>query len=350
MEVPFIFLNKLLSETAKRGANSLHLSVGSLPIMRVDGELENVEENGILSLEILQKILDSFLEKEEKERLKKQKELVVVKTFAGGFRFRVNIFFQKNMPSVSFSFINDKIFNWDELELTDKFKELIQKKSGLIIFAGSNDSGKTGTIASMIENINNNYKKYIITLEKPIEYMFVNKKSIIEQREIGRDVISLSDGLKHCLDEDVDIVYVNEIDDEFEEGIPLIVELAQGNSLVILELNAEDSVRAIDKILTFLKNKMSEIAALYNISDVLLAIVSQKLIPRIGGGMVMAPEIMISNSAVKSLIRDKRTHQIEGIIETSRQEGMVSVNKSIEELVKKGIVSRKIFDNYKKMK
>jgi twitching motility protein PilT len=120
--------------------------------------------------------------------------------------------------------------------------------------------------------------------------------------------------------------------------------------LVILELNAEDSVRAIDKILTFLKNKMSETAALYNISDVLLAIVSQRLVPRIGGGMVMAPEIMISNSAVKSLIRDKRTHQIEGIIETSRQEGMVSVNKSIEELVKKGIVSRKIFDNYKKMK
>lgn len=350
MEVPFIFLNKILSETAKKGANSLHLSVGSLPTMRIDGELEHMEKESVISSEILDKIIDSFLEKEEKERLKKQRELIVVKTFAGGFRFRVNIFFQKNMPSISFNFINDKIFSWNELELTDQFKELINKKSGLIVLTGPNDSGKTGTIASMIEEINNNFKKYIITLEKPIEYMFVNKKSIIEQREIGRDVISLSDGLKHCLDEDVDVVYVNEADDKFEESISHIVELAQGNSLVLLELNAEDSVRAIEKMATFLKNKMSETAALYNISDVLLAIVSQRLVPRIGGGMVMAPEIMISNSAVKSLIRDKRTHQIEGIIETSRQEGMVSVNKSIEELVKKGIVSRKIFDNYKKMK
>jgi twitching motility protein PilT len=276
--------------------------------------------------------------------------LIVVKTFAGDFRFRVNIFFQKNMPSISFNFINDKIFNWDELELTEEFKKLINKKSGLIVITGSNDSGKSGTVASMIEKINNSFKKYIITLEKPIEYMFINKKSIIEQREIGRDVASLSDGLNHCLDEDVDIVYVNEADNEFEESISLIIELAQGNSLVILELNAEGSVKVIEKILTLLKNKMSETAALYNISDVLLAIASQILISRIGGGMVMAPEIMIANSAIKSLIRDKRIYQIDSIIETSRQEGMISVEKSIDALVKKGIVSRKVFDNYKKIR
>lgn len=336
MEVPSIFLNRILAEAAKKGASSLHLSVGSQPVARIDDKLVPMEKENILTSEMLGKIIDSFIGEDESRELKEEKEIVVVRTFAGDFRFRVNIFYQKDLPSLSFNYIPTVIRSLKDLKLPSLFKEKINLNSGLLIIAGSNDSGKTSTGAAFIEEINKNEKKYIITLENPIEYLFINKKSLIEQRQVGQDVKSYVAGLKHCLDEDVDLVYIDEIKKEFESAIPFILQLAAGNSLVILEINAANSVRVIEKILDAAKTKVSPEAARFSLADVLVGIITQKLIPRLGGGLALANEILVVNSAIKSLIREGKIYQIESIIQTSREEGMVSMEKSLEELVKRG--------------
>ncbi len=283
--------------------------------------------------------MDLFLEKEEAEILEKEREITVVKNFAGDFRFRINIFYQKELPVLSFNYISSTIKRLEDLGLAKIFDKRISAHSGLIIIAGPNDSGKTTTAAAFIEDINNKEKKYIITLENQIEYLFVNKKSIIEQRQIGRDVDSLGKGLNYCLAEDVDLVHISEIKKDFDSVLPLVLELAAGNSVVLLEINAANSIRAIEKILNSLGQSISSEAARFSLADALLGIIAQRLIPSLGGGLALAKEILIVNSAVKSLIREGKIYQLESIIQTSREEGMISLERSVTELVEAGKIN-----------
>lgn len=340
MEVPPILLNRILSEAAKKGATSLHLSVGSAPILRIDGNLRLMENEEILTTDILEKMIKSFLNDEELTKLTQEKELVIAKTFAGNFRFRVNIYYQRTSPSISFNFVSGVIKNLDELNFPKELVKLLNYNSGLLIVAGPDNSGKTSTAATFIEEINKTKKNHIITLEDPIEYVFINKESIIEQRQVGQDVISYQKGLEHCLNEDVDVVYIDEIKKDFDKLVPQILELASGNSLVILEMNADTVIRVIEKILSSNNNSKSSESIRYNLSDVLAGIICQRLIPKRGGGMAMANEILIATQPVKSLIREGKIFQLESILETSRGEGMTSMKKAIDELVSMGTINK----------
>ncbi len=336
MEVPSIFLNKILLEAAKRNAYSLHLTVGSQPVLRINGELVAMEAEDLLTLEIIEKVISSFASAEEQERLKKNREIILVKTFAGSFRFRINIFYQKDLPSLTFRYIPEAIKSLKELRLPPAVNNVPKVKSGLFVIAGSHGSGKTATSAAIIEEINNNFKKRIITIEDPIENLFISKRSLIEQREVGRDLTSAVDGLQYSIEEDANVIYVGEIERELKEAMPLIMELASGNSLVLLEINADSVVRVIEKIFTYLKDKISPEVYRYNLSDILYGIIAQKLVPRVGGGMVLAAEVLLANPAAKSLIREGRIYQLESIMQTSRREGMINMAKALEELVKTG--------------
>jgi len=338
MEVPSILLNRLLSEAAKKRASSLHLTIGSIPVVRINNQLLSLEEENIITLEMLDKMISSFLDANDLNYLSANKEIVVVKTFAGSFRFRINIFYQKNLPSVTFNYITDNIGGLAELGMPEILEEVIKIKSGLLILAGNYGSGKTYSAAVLLEEINKNYKKRIITLEEPIEYSFISKKSIIEQREVGKDTMNIASGLKYCLEEDVDIIYVGEVRKNFEEALPLIMELASGNSLVVLEVNAGSSIMAIEKVLNALQVKYSESAARYSLSDALVCVCTQRLLPKRGGGLALAAEVLVVNSTVKSFIREGEIFQIESIIQTSRKDGMISMEKSIQELIKAGEV------------
>lgn len=329
-------MNKILSDSAKKGASSLHLSVGSAPIARIKGKIVLMEEEGIMQTDTINQIINSFLEKDELAELEKNRELITVKVFGSSFRFRVNIFYQKNLPSLSFNYVSGVIRNLEDYKFPQQFKDLINFDSGLLIVAGSNDSGKTSTAAALIEEINKNKRKYIITIEKPIEYMFINKKSIIEQRQVGKDTLSYGLGIDHCLEEDVDLVYISEPKKEFKDIILNILELAAGNSLVILEMNADNSIWVIEKIINMASGKISAEAVRYSLADVLIGVAVQKLIPSVGGGLALAFETLVSNSATKSLIREGRIYQLESIIQTSRGEGMVSMKKSVDDLIKSG--------------
>lgn len=343
MEIPSIFLNRILVEVAKKNAVNLHLAVGSLPVMKIDDQLVPMEQENIVAADTVEKIIDSFLSEEEKQELKEKKELVLAKTFAGSFRFRVNIFFQKSLPSLTFHNIPANIKNFSDLKLPDFFNQLVKMDSGLFIIAGAHSSGKTTTAASLIEEINKTAAKRIITLEDPIEFLFVSKKSIIEQRQIGKDANSFADGIDNCLREDADIVYISEVKEGIDEVMPAVLNLASGNSLVFLEMNADNSVRVIEAILAALKSEMSAEAARYGLADILIGIIVQKLIPRVGGGMSLAREMFLANSASKSLIREGRIYQLESIIQTSRRDGMISMAKNLEELSQAG----EIKDNFR---
>lgn len=334
MEVPTILLNRLLEETAKKKASSLHLIAGNIPTMRINSQLLEMEGENILDADTLKMIINSFVTPEEAETLAKDKEIILAKYFAGTFRFRINVFYQKNLPSMTFCYVPEVVNSLADLKLPQIFSDLTKINSGLFILAGSHASGKTTSAAAVIEEINNTQKKHIITIEDPIEYSFVSKKSIIEQRQVGSDTKSFVTGLNYCLEEDVDLVYVGEIRRELQESMALILELATGNSLVVLEVNANNTTRAIEKVLTAAEFEISDEAARYSLADSLVGIVVQRLLPKRGGGMVAAHEILLANSAVKSLIREGKIYQLESIIQTARKEGMIMMEKSLEELVR----------------
>ncbi len=335
MEVPSIYLNRILSEGVKRRAFSLHLTVGNFPIIKVGGEFFKLENENLVTADLLNKIVDFFFSEAEKIRFKQKKEIILVKEL-GNLRFRINVFFQKGIPSFSFYFISKNIRTLQELNLPKILGNLIKTNFGLFIIAGHYGSGRTTTAAALIEEINRTEGKRIITLEKPIENLFVSKSSIIEQREIGKDVNSVVDGLKYCLEEDVDVVYVSEIRNNFKEAISLILEIASGNALVILEMNANNTTAVVEKFLSMTQEKILSEINRYALADVLIAVLAQRLFYGRGGGVVIAPELLIANQPVRSLIREGKIYQLESIIQTSRREGMISMKKSIEDLVSMG--------------
>lgn len=340
MDSPVDFFKRILLDLAKKSASGLHLSVGSAPLLRVYGRLIADEGEEVLIKDDLEKIIHSFLLPEELEALAEKKELLLVRDFGENFRFRISVFYQKDSPALSLSYISPEIMDLDSLGFPAAFKNNLLNATGLLLVAGPPASGKSSTIASLIEKINKEKRKYIITLEDPIEKIFVNKKSLIDQRQVGRDVNNFLDGLRHCLEEDVDLVYLSEIRTDFESALPHILELASGNTLVILEINAENSIRALEKISNANCPNLSQESARFLLADVFFASIAQRLIPNRGNGLSLALEVLLPNFAAKALIREGNTYQLENIIQNSSEEGMVSMEKSIKNLVLSGQVDR----------
>jgi len=341
MEVPSILLNRILSEMAKKNGSDLHLAVGSPPMIRVDGKFAVLADQEMMTSEILNKITETFLSQEEVIKLKENRSLVLVKNIAN-FRFRINIFYQKGLLSLSFHYIPGVIKSFRELGLPEVCDNFLKVNSGLLVIAGAYNSGKTTTAISLIEEINKTGVKNIITIEDPIECLFVSKRSLITQRQVGNDVKTVADGLDYCLNEDVDVIYLNEIKDEkmFSQAMFKIFELASGNCLVILEINTDSSARVLEKVLAGVSQKMTPEAARYNLADILAGVVVQKLVARRGGGLVLVNEILLNNSAIKALIREGKIYQLESIMQISKKEGMITLDKSLANLMELGEVRR----------
>ncbi|PIR92854.1 hypothetical protein COT99_03970 [Candidatus Falkowbacteria bacterium CG10_big_fil_rev_8_21_14_0_10_43_10] len=339
MEVYNILFNRLLSETAKRQASDLHLSVGSVPVIKKDGRLVKMEQEKIIEQEILSQIANSFLEKEEQKILEEKRELTVVKVLGGHFRFKINIYYQKGLLAASFRLIPEATRSFADLNLPAIVADFVKFSGGLVVVAGSYGGGKTTTIGAMIEHINKTGQRRILTLESAIEMPFISKQSVIEQRLIGHDVLSLVDGLKYCQKEDIDVLVVSSAQMEFIEAIPVILDIASSNSLVIVEIDTDSTIRVIEKILGCYPSDKQESARML-LADVLEGIIIQKLIPKNGGGLALALEILVGTSAVKSVIREGKVKQIETIMQTSGPQGMVTMTKSLVALVRSGQISQ----------
>jgi len=338
MEIYNILFNRLLSETAKQQASDLHLSVGSLPVIRQDGKLLQLSGEKIIEQETLGQIVNSFLEENEKKVLQEQRELTVVKILGGHFRFKINIYYQKNLLAASFRQISEVSRDFSSLNLPPVAQAWADMPSGLVVVAGPYGSGKTTTIGALLEFINQSRRKRILTLENPIEMIMVSKQSVIEQRLIGQDVASLAEGLRYCRKEDIDVLAVADIQSDFNETVPLILEIAATNCLIFWEMNADSAVRVMEKILDAYPAVKLESARLL-LADVLEGIIVQNLVSKNGGGLALASEVLVGTSALKSVIREGKLRQIETIIQTSGERGMVSMTQSLINLVHAGQIS-----------
>lgn len=331
-----IIFNKLLNTVVERRASDLHLTIGTPPALRIEGELIILEDQEILTPDFIKGIINSFLTSEQKEELEKNKQLVIAHSFDQKLRFKISIYYQKGFLGAVFRYVSPVIKNFSDLGLPKSIEKFLSLKKGLVIISGPFDSGKTTTLISIIETINRTTKKNIFTLEKPIECIFINDKSIIEQREIGKDVNSFIEGLDLINNEDVDIISVSQATDK--EIFSKIFELVEGGRLVFVILEAGQAYQTIEKIINFFpsseKEKIQEI-----LTNNLAGVINQKLIASLKKKRVLAYEILFANLSIKNIIKEGKLKQINSILQISQAEGMISMDKCLAQLIRGAEIS-----------
>ncbi len=325
-------LRDILSELIKLRASDVHFSVGNYPTLRIGRELRSLEQRELINQEFMEKLVNFLLTKEQQAKLYRDKEIIIAYDFDKQLRFKVIIFYQRSFLSATLRYIPRQLATLSELGVAEVISQFTTLSSGLVIISGTFGSGRSSTTAALIEEINRTKKKYILTIEDPIEYIFVNNLSIIEQREVGRDTNSFADALKYFQEEDGDVLYLEQMSPS--EIIPSVLEIAS-NSLVVTSMAADTATKTIaaiiDSFTSFDQERVKDLLA-----SSLRAVVCQKMIPRAGGGVKVICEVLLANNSVKSIISSGNINQLEGIIQTSRQEGMISFNQALSEAVKRG--------------
>ena len=330
------FLHTLLDAVIKQNGSDLHFSEGRYPTVRVQGDLIPMLNTKILEKQDTLELLKNLVSIERLEQFEKELELNFAYDFQNGNRFRGNAFVQQGKVGVVLRIIANKIPTLEELNLPSILYEFARKKQGFFLVVGPVGQGKSTTLASMREQINQERSEHIITIEQPIEYVYTQKKSIIDQREVPIDTKDFYNGLIGTLRQDVDVILVGEMRDK--ETIQAAVTAAETGHLVFSTLHTNNASQTIDRIIdSFPAEQQDQIRI--QLSTSLIGIFSQRLIPRVSGGMIPAYELLINTNAVANLIRDKRTHEIDTIIETGRDVGMIDMNRTLADLVRRGEIT-----------
>ncbi|MFA5791792.1 MAG: PilT/PilU family type 4a pilus ATPase [Candidatus Paceibacterota bacterium] len=328
-------LEKLILNVIHENGSDLHLGAGRVPAIRVSGELIFLSKYPVLTQEDILGFLNEILEKTKIDKFKEEQEADFSYDFRGEARLRGNAFFQKGLINIVFRLV-PKVQTMAELRLPNILSDLAKKKQGFFLVVGPVGQGKSTTLSAMINVINNEQARNIITIEDPIEHVYVPKKSIINQREVGIDTKDFHVALKAVFREDVNVIMIGEM--RTPETISTAVTAAETGHLVLSTLHTNNASQTIDRIIdSFPGDQQDQIRA--QLSSSLLGIFSQRLIPRIAGGLIPAYELLLNNNAVANLIREKRTHEIDVVIETGTESGMVDLNHSLIELVRAGEIS-----------
>jgi len=330
-------IKDLLSKAVESKASDLHLTVGAPPMLRVDGKLTPVPGVEILTPQTSRDLVFELLGEEQKEIFLANKELDFSYSYEEvNARFRVNAFFQKGQISAALRLIPLRIPSLEELNLPSILSDFCKLPQGFVLVTGPTGHGKSTTIAAMIRQINETRNVHVVTIEDPIEYVFSHQKALIEQREMHLDTHSWEVALRSALREDPDIVFVGEMRDF--ETIAAAVTIAETGHLVLATLHTNSASQTIDRIIdVFPEHQQQQIRI--QLAATVEAVVSQRLVPAIGGGRVPACEILLATPAVRNIIRERKTHQIDNTIATSADLGMRSLERSLAELVKAGKVS-----------
>ena len=331
-------IKELFTIAVEKKASDLHLVVGLQPALRIDGDLIYIEDKKAISVKEMEALVYSMLDEDKKERFLAAKELDISYAI-DDYRYRVNLHFERGNIGVVARVINSKINTLDELGMPKVVYNLLDLKQGLILLTGPTGCGKSTTLASMIEYINTNRFCNIITLEDPIEYIFESKKSIIIQRQLGSDMLSFSEGLKHALRQDPNVIMVGEMRDL--ETIATTITLAETGHLVLATLHTYNASQTIDRIIDiFPPHQQNQVRM--QLSMVLASVISQRLLPKIDGGRVAARELLLNTPAVANLIRENKITQIKTVIETNSKEGMVSMDHDLQRLYKEKQITKEI--------
>ena len=328
-------LEELILNVIHEGGSDLHLGVGKVPAIRVAGELIFLLKHPILNKEDMIGILDEILDKTKLNKFLENQEIDFSYDFRGEARLRGNAFFQKGLISVALRLI-PKVKSIAELHLPPIIAELARKKQGFFLVVGPVGQGKSTTLSAMVNLINNEQARHIVTIEDPIEYIYTPNKAMINQREVGIDTKDFHTALKSAFREDVNVIMVGEMRNP--ETISTAVTAAETGHLVLSTLHTNNASQTIDRIIdSFPGDQQDQIRI--ELASSLLGIFSQRLIPRITGGLIPAYELLLNNDAVSNLIREKRTQEIDVVIETGMKSGMIDLNHSLLELVRAGEIT-----------
>lgn len=330
-------LNDYLTATVSQNASDLHLAVGRKPTLRIDGGLVPIQDTQLLTPEAIEEMAGVLLTSEQKERLARDKAIDFAHSFDNKARFRANAYYQRGTMSIAFRFIPAKIKTLEELNLPPVLRDFTKLSQGFVLVAGPAGQGKSTTLAAMLDEINHQRTEHIITVEDPIEYLFTQDRCIVSQREVLADTPTFHKALLSLLRQDPDVIMIGEMRDPVSISIALTA--AETGHLVFSTLHTNSASQTIDRIIdTFPPDQQSQVAA--QLAATLVGIVSERLIPKIGGGRIPVFEIMIANSAIRNLIRERKAYQVDLVIETGSQEGMMTLNHSLAKLVKDKIISR----------
>jgi twitching motility protein PilT len=324
-------LEDLILTVIRENGSDLHLGAGRLPAMRVYGELISLVKHPVLSQDDMKGILGELLDKENVNKFLEDKEADFSYDFRGEARLRCNAFFQKGLINIAFRLI-PQVRNTDELNLPPIITEIAKRKQGFFLVVGPVGQGKSTTLSSMINVINREQARHIVTIEDPIEYVYTPDKSIINQREVGIDTKDFHTALQSVFREDVNVILIGEM--RTPETISTAVSAAETGHLVLSTLHTNNASQTIDRIIDSFPSGQQEQIRI-QLASSLLGIFSQRLVPRITGGLIPAYELLLNNNAVANLIREKRTHEIDVVIETGMEQGMIDLNHSLLELVRR---------------
>ena len=340
--------NQLLEKAIQANASDLHIIVGVPPVYRINGSLQQLSSVPPLTEEVVEQMLLPILSANQKEIFMANRALDFSYGYGGGSygdkgRFRVNLYFQRNSLAGAFRLLPPNVKSIEELQLPQICHRLAKLKQGFVLITGPTGHGKTTTIASIINEINMTSALNILTIEDPIEYVYPKGKSIISQRELGHDTLSWSESLKSALREDPDVVVVGEMRDP--ESIASAITIAETGHLVFSTLHTNSASQTIDRIIdSFPEAQQNQIRI--QLASTLEAVISQRLLPTIDGGRIVATEVLLATNAVRANIREGKSHLIDSTIETSSEEGMNTMEATLARLIKEGKLSLEVAQAY----
>lgn len=329
-------LDDLVLVVAKEGASDLHFTAGAHPSIRVAGDLVPLVNYPVLSADETMGVAMEMLNEDNRRIFLEEKEIDFSYSPDGLTRFRGNVFFQRGLVGIALRLIPSKVKTFEELNLPKVLEEFAGRRQGFFLVVGPVGHGKSTTLAAMVEHINRTRTEHIITIEDPIEYLFINDRSIIDQREVRFDTKSFSSALKSMFREDVNVGMIGEM--RGSETIATAVTAAETGHLILSTLHTNSASQTIDRIIdSFPANQQRQIRV--QLAGSLLGVFSQRLIPRASGGLVPAYELLLNNNAVANLIREGRTAEIDVVIETNSDEGMIDLNHSLADLVRRNEIT-----------
>jgi twitching motility protein PilT len=340
---PEVRIENILEECIRRNASDIHIQVGLKPMLRVDGILVALENYPVLGQEMIEQLVFAVVDEDQKNLLLKDKEIDFSFAFGELGRFRVNAFHEKGNLAAAFRLIPNKIETIESLNMPPVVATFADFPRGLVLVTGPTGSGKSTTLAALVDKINSEKPVHIITIEDPVEFTHKSKKAVVVQREVHYDTFSFAAALRSALREDPDVVLIGEMRDL--ETISAAITMAETGHLVFATLHTNSAAQSIDRLIdVFPAHQQPQVRA--QLASILMAICSQRLVPAVAGGRIAVPEILVATPAVRSIIREGKTHQLDTVIQTGAEYGMQTMDRTLAKLVQTGVITEEAGREY----